>query len=148
MSKDKEIPAFLSTWSKFADPYSRPTFESFPELPECVTLVRFFVGVVYGFSLGYRDMTGGIGILMGASAVMFLPLIYVEQFLKAQVSNYPSNVAMAGVVQGMAAMVLVWVTIYTMMHEDLEKEIVLHSASIPEESTVVEPSIITEDKEF
>ena len=63
-------------------------------------------------------MFGGIGTLMGASTVIFLPIIYVEQFLKADVADYPrsQNVSMVGVVQGMASMLLVWIYMYTNRH--------------------------------
>ena len=145
-NKPTKIPAFFTTWSKFADPFSRPSPETFPELPDCVAIVRILVGFTYGLSLGYRDVVGGFGVMMGCSAVMFLPLIYVEQFLKAQVNAYSANIAVTGVVYGMASCLLVWIIFYNMNHADLLEDIVAAGgeSSIIEEDAAIE-SMIEED---
>ena len=104
------------------------------------------MGFTYGLSLGYRDVVGGFGVMMGCSAVMFLPLIYVEQFLKAQVNAYSANIAVTGVVNGMASCLLVWIIFYNMNHADLLEDIVAAGgeSSIIEEDAAIE-SMIEED---
>jgi len=146
------VPELFVAWSKFTDPMSRPTFETFPQLPSCVATVRLVVGLLYGISLGYRDMIGGFGLLSGASAVMFFPLVYVEQFLKAETSTYPSNVAMVGVVNAFALLILVWVTIYTMNHPDLEAKMIItmndEDNSISDNAAILESTAVEQENEF
>jgi len=67
--------------------------------------------------------------------VAFLPMIYVESILKANVESYEKqgvNFMYLGVMNALALCVLVWVLGYTMMNEEYEERMVLAHSVVKE----------------
>jgi len=54
--------------------------------------------------------------MFGINIIVFLPILYLTFYLNAQIDSYKS-LNFAGVANGLAAMLLVWVTCFTMLHE-------------------------------
>ena len=120
------------TWKAFTTFQSSPTSSSFPNLPDYIIWLRIVLGVAYGISLGYREgastsdevfqpqhINGAIGILFGLNIITFVPTIYMNFYLNAETDTY-KNLNFAGVTNGIAIMVLVWLTFFTMLHEKEE----------------------------
>lgn len=54
--------------------------------------------------------------MFGINIIVFLPILYLTFYLNAQINSYKS-LNFAGVSNGLAAMLLVWVTCFTILHE-------------------------------
>lgn len=65
-----------SILQKFFALNSKPTKETFPELPNMVIWMRFVLAACYGFWLGAGTQRGGVGILFGLNFVTFVPILY------------------------------------------------------------------------
>mmetsp|Transcript_10683 Transcript_10683/g.13508 ORF Transcript_10683/g.13508 Transcript_10683/m.13508 type:complete len:157 (-) Transcript_10683:139-609(-) len=114
------------SWKKFTAFNSSPTSQTYPELPENITYLRLFLGLAYGISLAFREniptttLNGSIGLIFGLNVVTFIPIIYMNFYLNVDTDTF-QGVNFAGVVNGMALMILIWVVFFTMLHEDEEK---------------------------
>lgn len=114
------------SWKKFTTFNSSPTATTYPELPQNITYLRLFLGLAYGISLAFREniptttLNGSIGLIFGLNVVTFIPIIYMSFYLNVDTDSY-KNLNFAGVINGMATMILVWVIFFTMLHEDEEK---------------------------
>uniref|UniRef100_A0A6U3V0M2 Uncharacterized protein n=1 Tax=Ditylum brightwellii TaxID=49249 RepID=A0A6U3V0M2_9STRA len=133
----------ISDWKKFISFQSRPNYNTFPGLPDCITTVRLILGLIYGLSLAYRSMHGGVGVIFGLNVITFVPIFYINSFLSADVDSYKS-LNFVGVANAMGLMLLVWIYFFTLTHEEEEAAF---AASI---KTVVEQIVTSssEDGEF
>lgn len=86
-------------------------------------------GLAYGVSLGFRESTGDtslqgfIGLMFGLNVITFFPIIYLNLYLNAQQDTYKSSggsLNFVGVQNAFALMMLLWITFYTMVHEEEE----------------------------
>ena len=116
-------------------------------------------GFVYGISLGFRESSqdpsiqGAMGIIFGVNVIMFLPIIYLNFYLNAEIDSY-KGLNFAGVQNGLALMMLIWIIFFTMLHE--EEEMALNAAvvqsvvkaAVGEDDNVAETGEVVEDSEF
>ena len=114
---------------KFA---SRPDASTFPELITVVTWLRIIIGAMYGVSLGIRNENRGlVGLTLGLNVIAFAPMLYFNGYLMANVDSY-KNLRFVGVVNGLAIMLLIWITFFTWAHseEEISMQKVLTDAMI------------------
>mmetsp|Transcript_622 Transcript_622/g.974 ORF Transcript_622/g.974 Transcript_622/m.974 type:complete len:146 (+) Transcript_622:40-477(+) len=114
---------------KFA---SRPDASTFPELITLVTWLRIIIGAMYGVSLGIRNENRGlVGLTLGLNVIAFAPMLYFNGYLMANVDSY-KNLRFVGVVNGLAIMLLIWITFFTWAHseEEISMQKVLTDAMI------------------
>mmetsp|Transcript_15429 Transcript_15429/g.22602 ORF Transcript_15429/g.22602 Transcript_15429/m.22602 type:complete len:157 (-) Transcript_15429:158-628(-) len=116
------------TWKKFTAYNSSPTVATYPELPENITILRLFLGLAYGISLGFREssndvtLKGAMGVIFGLNVITFLPIIYMNFYLNAATDTY-KHLNFAGVQNALAVMMLLWIICFTMIHEGMENEL-------------------------
>ena len=102
---------------KFA---SKPDASTFPELLTVVTWLRIIIGAIYGVSLGIRNENRGlVGLTLGLNVIAFAPMLYFNGFLMAKIDSY-KNLRFVGVVNGLAIMLLIWITFFTWAHSEEE----------------------------
>lgn len=106
---------------KLLTPNSKPTMESFPELPDCIIWLRFVMALCYVSWLilspsGGRR--GGANLLLGLNFVTFVPVIYCQWYLGADSVSYGNSLLFGGVVQSLAAVLLIWAYFYTESHPE------------------------------
>ena len=71
-------------------------------------------------ALGVQGSHGGLSVFVGFSALVFVPLMYGERILKADVESY-SNLTFTGVPNAFGLMLLIWVIFFTMEHAEVEE---------------------------
>ena len=113
-------PAKKSIFAKLTDYQSKPTEETFPELPDVLIWIRIVLGVFYGISLGLRNQVGWVGILFALNVTTMLPTVYVSAFLGADPDNFKQGLTFVGVPNAMATCLLVWIMVFTHQHEEEE----------------------------
>ena len=117
-----------SILSKLCSFQSKPSYETFPELPDMIIWIRIVLAVTYGISLGLRNQTGFAGILFALNVVTFLPIVYINSYLNADTDSYKNGLNFVGVPNAMATCVLVWIIIFT--HEHSEEESAFAAATV------------------
>ncbi|KAL7444174.1 hypothetical protein ACHAXM_009301 [Skeletonema potamos] len=99
---------------------SKPDASTFPELTTVVTWLRLIIGAIYGVSLGIRNENRGlVGATLGLNVIAFGPMLYFNGYLRAYVDSY-KNLRFVGVVNGLAIMLLIWITFFTWKHSEEE----------------------------
>ncbi|CAB9511460.1 expressed unknown protein [Seminavis robusta] len=112
--------------SKFVSFGSKPTAETFPELPDCLIWLRFVLAVSYGVfymasSAAATDNNQGIIPLFTAlNFVCFMPMIYCSLVLQADSESYKGSLVFSGVMNAMALVALIWIYFYTLNHPEEE----------------------------
>ena len=97
---------------------SKPDASTFPELLTVVTWLRIIIGAIYGVSLGIRNENRGlVGATLGLNVIAFAPMLYFNGYLMAYVDSY-KNLRFVGVVNGLALMLLIWITFFTYAHSE------------------------------
>ncbi len=105
---------------KFLSPNSKPTYESFPELVDCVIWIRFVLAVCFGIYAGTQGRVGGGNILVALNLIAFPPIVYCQSFLSADPESYGIKLLFSGLVQALALAVVIWTYFYTAAHEQEE----------------------------
>ena len=101
----------MSNLKKFITFGSAPTKDTFPDLPNYVTWLRLLVALLYGIYIGVSNQYGGLGVFLGISMITFIPLSYIDIYLKGKTSTY-EKLTFAGVPNALAFLTLVWVGIW------------------------------------
>jgi hypothetical protein len=103
---------------------SKPNPTTFPELPDCVLWLRCTLAVGYGIYLGARP--GAVNLLFGLNVVTFLPIMYCQLLLLADMDSYtePTSLHFVGVVQAVGIVMLVWIFGFTQAHAAEEAKLV------------------------
>mmetsp|Transcript_16742 Transcript_16742/g.40807 ORF Transcript_16742/g.40807 Transcript_16742/m.40807 type:complete len:149 (+) Transcript_16742:100-546(+) len=126
---------------------SKPTKETFPELPDALIWLRAGLAVAYGCWLGMSTMASeGAGLLMGINLITFVPFIFCSTYLGANTDSYGSQILTSGTFNALALLLLIWIWFYTAEHENEENAIVAAlKAAVPilTEETV-EPEVASE----
>merc|ERR1719401_2360637 len=130
--------------SQFFTYSSSPTKESFPQLPDCIIWMRLSIGFFYGIYLGVTDYFGGIGLFVGVSMITFIPLSYVDKFLKGNTESY-EGLTFKGVLNALSMLTLVWVSIATMNHPEDESRLTMALMKVMTNETMSEQIV---DDEF
>ena len=112
-----------SSISKFFALNSKPTKETFPELPDYVVWARCILAILYGIWLGFSNIerSAVTNFAFGLNFVTFLPVVYCSTYLGADHEAYDNKLLFAGVFNATALLVLIWTYQYTMEHEQDEK---------------------------
>eukprot|EP00429_Kryptoperidinium_foliaceum_P062676 CAMPEP_0176078184 /NCGR_PEP_ID=MMETSP0120_2-20121206/39098_1 /TAXON_ID=160619 /ORGANISM="Kryptoperidinium foliaceum, Strain CCMP 1326" /LENGTH=156 /DNA_ID=CAMNT_0017411929 /DNA_START=78 /DNA_END=548 /DNA_ORIENTATION=+ len=135
----EEKPSVLS---KFLAINSKPTKDTFPELPDVVIWFRFTLATLYGLFLGlsptYRS--GGSNVIFGFNFIVFVPVLYCSTFLGANQESYDNKILFSGVMSSVAWLLLIWTYLYTLDHEGEAETL----ASILSSSVGAEANVATE----
>jgi hypothetical protein len=146
-----------SIMEKLLTPNSKPTVESFPELPECIIWMRFIMAVCYGCWLVTSPsgrLRGGSNILLGLNFVTFVPVLYCTTYLGAVQESFGTSLMFGGVLQSLSVVLLIWIYFYTESHPDdvaIFAKAMMDSKAGSDWSAPVgvsEDSPIVEDSEF
>jgi hypothetical protein len=118
--QDEPQPPKESVLSKFFAINSKPTKETFPELPNVIVWFRFLLAIAYGVWLGMNpgNRAGGVNLLYGLNFITFLPVLYCSTFLGADQDSYENKIIFTGVLSSLALMLLIWTYMYTLQHEN------------------------------
>jgi len=108
-----------SILSKFFAVNSKPTKETFPELPKILVWFRFTLAVLYGayLGLGNSPRTSGADLIFGFNFIVFVPSVYCTTFLGAEQASYDNKILFSGVLSSTALLLLIWTYCYTVKHE-------------------------------
>ena len=118
MSDDQStVDKVKGIMKKFLSPNSKPTYETFPELVDCVIWLRFVLAVVFGFYAGSQGRVGGANILVALNLIAFPPVVYCQSFLSADQESYGIKLLFSGLFQALAVAVVIWTYCYTAAHE-------------------------------
>ncbi len=112
----EEKPSILS---KFLAINSKPTKQTFPELPNVILWFRFTLAVLYGTYLGMASVqrSNGANLMFGFNFIVFVPSVYCSTFLGADQESYESKILFSGVLSSTALMLLIWTYLYTSDHD-------------------------------
>ena len=152
MPEEKE-----SLLSKFFAINSKPTMETFPELPDMIVWFRCILAVAYGLWLGLASgRTGGANVIFGLNFVSFVPVVYCSTFLGADSESYNNKLLFAGLFNAMALLLLIWIYLYTLEHEAdehilsafLSKDMPEATLDTTADSTTIPSEPIVEESEF
>jgi hypothetical protein len=106
---------------KFFAMNSKPTKDTFPELPDMVVWMRFILALTYGAWLGLGAMsTGGANVIFGLNFVTFVPIVYCSTYLGADSDSYDTKIFFSGVINSVALLLLIWTYFYTLEHAEDE----------------------------
>ncbi|KAL9184411.1 hypothetical protein ACHAXT_002497 [Thalassiosira profunda] len=122
---------------------SRPDATTAPELPTIATWIRLALGAMFGVSLGLRNDTRGlIGAMYGLNLIAFMPMFWFNTYLDAKVDTYKS-LNFVGVPNAFALMLLIWIAIFTLRHEEAEALLakIISDASTDADAGVTEPIV-------
>lgn len=119
MSKeDRKSPQAIL--NQFFNAGSKPTPQSFPELPQCVIWMRCFCAILYGVYLGVNDRMGAINMIFGMNIVAFFPVFYCQWVLLADGDVWENKLVFAGIPNAAGMMLLVWIFVFSQAHESEE----------------------------
>jgi uncharacterized protein YybS (DUF2232 family) len=112
------INAKKSLLEKFLTPNSKPTMETFPELPDCIIWMRFIMALCYAtwLVISPSRLLGGANILMGINFVTFIPVLYCQTYLGADQTSFGTSLVFGGVLQSAAVIILIWIYFYSESH--------------------------------
>ncbi len=104
--------------SKFLAVGSKPTAESFPELPYMIVWFRALLGLAFGIALG--GTRGGVKFVFGLNIITFIPILYAKVILVADMESYKQDLQFKGVLNALALAMLVWIYCYTWTNAEAE----------------------------
>ena len=146
MFDTKKIEAILQKAAAFG---SKPTEETFSELPKVLVWMRFVVGASYGYYLGANGVRSGVMPLQAMNVIVFIPMMYLRFYLGAPQDAFASQSFFSGTFNAFALCMLIWITMFTAQHEAEESLLVQALGtvkSMAEGDIVVEE--VMEEQEF
>jgi hypothetical protein len=104
---------------------SKPTPETFPELPTVLIWFRCVLAIAYGTYLGSGSVSGkmlrgGTMMLHTLNLIAFIPVMYCRLWLGTQVEGYGLQLLTAGLFPALALAMLLWIYFFTAAHEESE----------------------------
>lgn len=102
---------------------SKPTEQSFPELPEVLTWFRFVLGLAYGIFLGVKGIRNGFMVVQALNLICFVPYVYAKLYLGIAEDVYPTQVIFAGTPNAIALCLLIWIYLFTLQHSSEEGQL-------------------------
>mmetsp|Transcript_82110 Transcript_82110/g.230364 ORF Transcript_82110/g.230364 Transcript_82110/m.230364 type:complete len:158 (+) Transcript_82110:147-620(+) len=139
MPSTEEKPSLLS---KFLAVNSKPTKETFPELPDILVWFRCALAALYGTYLGLTPAreNAGVNVLLGFNFITFVPVLYCSTFLGADQESYDNKILLTGLLSSGALMLLIWTYLYTLGHEADAQMLasILSSAMVGAEESIVD----------
>jgi tryptophan-rich sensory protein len=126
---------------KLLKPGWKPTPTTFPELPDCIFWIRFFIAIFYGIYIGLEEKSrGGVNLMFALNLVTFIPVFYATTYLGASQEEFGAKLIFGGVMQGLALTILIWVYMYTGSHPQDEAAFASVFGKLMEASTVADGS--------
>lgn len=113
----KKLPALFR---KAVAINSKPTEETFPELPTILIWMRFVLGAAFGTYVGLKGVKSGAIALQALNMVAFLPFVYCRMYLGTEGDAFGTSIIFAGTVQAVALALLLWIYFYTAQMEEQE----------------------------
>jgi hypothetical protein len=111
---------------------SRPTPETFPELPTCIVWVRGGLALLL---LLLKPREGATSVLLGLNVITFVPILWCQLYLLADTQQY-QNLNFAGVPNALALYILVWIYLYSSTHANVLEDLL-------EGRTTIEKTVMT-----
>jgi len=116
------------SWKRFTAFQSAPNVKSYPTLPDHITYLRLVLGVLCGFYFSFREyqqvyssstyqMSGYVGIIVSLNFIIFIPIMFVNFYLNADLDSYKGRVNFAGCVNGVSFALFIWILFFTWIHE-------------------------------
>jgi hypothetical protein len=109
----------LKIFTKLVSLGSRPTPETFRELPDCMIWMRFVMAVSYSVFFFWHKETenarGAVPLLMALNVVAFVPLLYCKLALLVDTDAYDGKLIFDGLANAMALVLLMWIYFYTLV---------------------------------
>ena len=115
---------------KFLSFNSKPTNETFRELPDALIWVRCVMALGYGYHLGAKQIQGAAFLLYGLNFISFVPMFYCLAFLQADGDSYGTKLFLSGLPNAMALVFLLWIYFYTVQHATEAEQLQLLLATI------------------
>lgn len=83
--------------------------------------IRLLLGLVCGITLGVFHHQSGAGLAAGVGLLYFVPIWYTKIVINADLDSKGglNNIQTTGVLNSVALMALVWITLFTWFHQDL-----------------------------
>ena len=138
-----------------------PTEESFPELPEVLVWMRFFIAIFYGVFLGLKQVVSGTMPLQALNLICFVPVMYCRLYLGVSADTFNTEVIFSGTFNAVALCILIWIYYFTAEHSEDEAKMVTLLVSVAasqDDGTAaglegasggdVVPPVVGEDSEF
>jgi len=127
---------------------SKPTPETFPELPDVLVWFRFFLAIAYGTYLGVNGVMSNVMPLQALNLICFVPLIYARFYLGVEAEVFATEVIFSGLLNAIALSVLIWIYWFTMQHE--AEEAGMAAFLLRDNSTMAAPPVeaVVEESEF
>jgi len=134
------------SWKKFTAFQSAPNAKSYPDLPEHITFFRLTLGLLCGLYFSFREyqqvyspnttykMSGFVGIVVSLNLIMFIPIMFVNFYLNADLDSFKGRLNFAGWINGVSLAMLIWILAFTWVHEK-EEGIFINQALIVVETT-------------
>mmetsp|Transcript_6373 Transcript_6373/g.9386 ORF Transcript_6373/g.9386 Transcript_6373/m.9386 type:complete len:165 (-) Transcript_6373:122-616(-) len=110
--------------NKFFSIGSKPSPETFPELPICVLWLRFVLAIAFALYLTSSPTAGVVSILFGLNIVTFTPLLFCKMLLLADMDAWENKLTFTGVPNAVGLLLLVWVYCFTNQHEEEEAKFI------------------------
>jgi hypothetical protein len=102
---------------------SKPTEETFPELPTVLIWIRFVLAVVYGTYIGHVGMRGGAALLHTLNLIAFIPVMYCRLYLGAEVDAYGMKILTSGLLPALTLAMLIWIYMFTVQNPEAEAKL-------------------------
>lgn len=99
---------------------SKPTEDSFPELPTVLIWLRFLLAISNGTYLGMNGAMGGAVMLHTLNLIAFIPVMYCRLYLGTGMNEYGSKVIFSGLLPAIALSTLLWIYLFTALHAEAE----------------------------
>ena len=113
-----DVPKIKAVLKKAAAVNSKPTEETFPELPTVVVWLRFFLAAAYGTFLGINGAKGGYMVVQILNLIAFIPVMYCRLYLGTDSEAFGSQLLFVGLMPALALTMLIWIYFFTALHEE------------------------------
>jgi hypothetical protein len=92
---------------------SRPTEESFGELPDVLVWMRALIAIAFGAFLGFHQVKSGAAFVQGLNLITFVPFVYCRFFLGTQTGQFDMPAVAGGTLPALALFLLTWIYLFT-----------------------------------
>ena len=79
-------------------------------------------------------MSGFVGIIASLNFIMFIPVMFVNFYLNADLDSFKGKLNFTGVTQGLSLALLIWILVFTWIHDKEEgmlSQALIHGAGDP-----------------
>ncbi|GAX16737.1 hypothetical protein FisN_21Hu180 [Fistulifera solaris] len=102
---------------------SKPTEETFSELPDVLIWFRAVLGLTYGIFMGLKGIRSGPALVQAVNLIVFIPFMYSRFYLGVEMDHFASQIYFSGTFNALALFLLIWICLYTAEHEEDENQL-------------------------